>query len=182
MEEIWKDIEGYEGLYQVSNLGNVKSLDRVISRNGNFDVHLNGRLLKQGICKSNGYRIVSLWKANKSETLYVHRLVAKAFIPNPQNLPFVNHKDETRDVNCFWNLEWCTHEYNINYGTANKRMRTSLSKPVLQYSLDGDFVKEWSSAKSIEQTLGLSQGNISNCCRGLQKKAYGYKWKYKDVV
>lgn len=179
MEEIWKDIENYEG-YQVSNLGRIRSVDRFIERQNKFKVRLNGKLLKQGLCK-NGYYIVNLWKNNKSETLYVHRLVATAFVPNPENLPFVNHKDETKINNDYRNLEWCTMDYNFNYGTARKRMAESLSKQVLQYTLDGELIKEWPSAKSVQIALGFSQGNISNCCRGLKKKMYGYKWKYKEA-
>lgn len=120
MQEIWADIRGYEGLYQVSNLGRVKSLERVtISKNGK-------RYTCQELClrfgNIKGYKFVVLRKDCKSHQVLVHRLVAQAFIPNPDNLPEVNHKDENPSNNCVENLEWCTHKYNSNYGTAKIRM------------------------------------------------------------
>ena len=120
MQELWKDIIGYEGLYQVSNLGRVKSLERVtISKNGK-------RYTCQELClrfgNIKGYKFVVLRKNCKSRQVLVHRLVAQAFIPNLDNLPEVNHKDENPANNCVDNLEWCTHKYNSNYGTAKIRM------------------------------------------------------------
>ena len=167
MEEIWKDIEGYEGLYQVSNLGRVKSLRRNI-------------ILRQGITR-NGYEIVNLYK-NKSKYFLIHRLVANVFIPNPNNYPIVNHKDENKLNNCVDNLEWCTQKYNINYGTGIARRARSQSKIVLQYSLDGTFIKEWKSMMDIQRNLGFNQSHISECCRNIRKTAYGYIWKYKKEI
>ncbi len=112
MKEIWKDIEGYEGLYQVSNLGDVRSLKYA---GGN-----KVKILKQG--NVNGYKRVSLHKNNKQKNYFVHRLVAMTFIPNPNNLPLVNHKDENKTNNSVDNLEWCTQKYNINYGSAIKKV------------------------------------------------------------
>ncbi len=112
MNEIWKSIEGYEGLYEVSNLGNVRSLNW----------HLTGtiRVLKP---RQNGYGYLSviLYKNGKMKKFYVHRLVASAFLPNPQNLPQVNHKDENKTNNSIENLEWCSCKDNINFGTGIKR-------------------------------------------------------------
>lgn len=172
MEEIWKDIEGYEGLYQVSNMGRVKSLRRNI-------------ILREGI--SRGYSVLNLSKNGNPLTKKVHRLVATAFIPNPNNYPIVNHKDENRTNNCVDNLEWCTQEYNLNYGTGNKKRALSntngkRSKPVLQYSLDGTFIKEWKSTMDVERMTGYSGGHISACCRNIRKTAYGYLWKYKKEI
>lgn len=116
MEEIWKDIKGYEGLYQVSNLGRVKSLD--YRHKGTSKVMSPGK-------QKNGYLNVGLWSGRKKETKYVHRLVAEAFVPNPNNWPEVNHKDECLTNNVASNLEWCTSEYNANYGTRNQRMSKS---------------------------------------------------------
>ena len=170
MEEIWKDIKGFEGLYQVSNLGRVKSLRRnIISKN---------RIAR-------GYERVVLCINNSPKNYSVHRLVATAFIPNPDNLPQVNHKDENRTNNCVDNLEWCDGKYNINYGTGTRRRQLSntngkCSKPVLQYSLDGTFIKEWKSTMDVQRNLGFAHAHISECCRGKYTYAYGYIWKYKN--
>lgn len=124
MEEIWKPIKGYEGLYEVSNLGRVRSLDRcVVYANGQVHIH-RGKILRPGI--SNGYMQVHLCKCGDMKQPLVHRLVADAFIPNPENLPQVNHKDENPSNNEVSNLEWCTSEYNINYGTRKEKVMKSL--------------------------------------------------------
>lgn len=125
MQEIWKDIEGYTGLYQVSNYGNVKSLSKfVFVSNPKFTGyrHTKEKILKPGK-NGLGYQLVVLRKDNKNYQMYVHRLVAQAFIPNPDNLPEVNHKDENKCNNSVDNLEWCTHIYNSNHGTVNLRRR-----------------------------------------------------------
>lgn len=173
MEEIWKDIEGYEGLYQVSNMGRVRSLRRNI-------------ILRQ--CITNGYERIILYTNNIPKGYSVHRLVANAFIPNPDNLPQVNHKDENKTNNCVDNLEWCTQKYNINYGTGIARRIQLFNtngkcyKPVLQYTLEGIFIKEWKSIIDVQRNLGFCQSHISKCCRGKQAYAYGYIWKYKKEI
>lgn len=184
MDEIWKDIEGYEGLYQVSNLGNVKSLDRnfvVLNKKG-FKQHIRqkGRLLKKqnGSC---GYKIVNLSKDNIHKTHMIHRLVAKTFLPNPLNLPEVNHKDECKDNNALYNLEWCTSKYNANYGTRNQRcICQNQIKPVNQLSKNGDFIKRWDSITDAHKALNIDMSQISGVCK--HKKEYvtagGYKWEY----
>lgn len=173
MEEIWKDIDGFDGDYMVSNLGRVKSVRRNI-------------ILRQSI--RNGYERVVLWTNNIPKNYSVHRLVANAFIPNPDNLPQVNHKDENKTNNCVGNLEWCTQEYNQNYGTINIRKsqkqlnHKNKSKVVLQYSLDGTFIKEWKSTMDVRRNLGFCQSHISECCRNIIKSAYGYLWKFKKEI
>ena len=162
IKEIWKDKKDYEGHYQVSNFGRVKSIK--------FGKE---RILKP-VTNSSGYLLVELYKNNIKKKYSVHRLVAEAFIPNPYNLPQVNHKDENKLNNNVDNLEWCTNEYNINYGTRTERY----SKPVLQYTLDGEFVREWPSARECGRN-GFNQGSVSACCRGELKKHKGYIWKYK---
>lgn len=114
--EVWKDIEGYEGLYQVSNMGRVKSLGAT----NRVGWHLREKILKQTI-EPKGYLKVGLRKNNKIQTVRVHRLVANAFLPNPFNLPQVNHKDENKTNNHVENLEWCTNKYNNNYGSKPKK-------------------------------------------------------------
>lgn len=173
MEEIWKEIKEYEGLYQVSNMGRVKSLRKNI-------------ILKKSITYR-GYEKVNLSVNNIHKDYSVHRLVANAFIPNPDNLPQVNHKDENKTNNCVNNLEWCTQKYNINYGTGTRRCQLAntngkCSKPVLQYTLEGIFIKEWKSTKDVQRNLGFAQSNIVAVCNGKRKTAYGYLWKYKKEI
>ena len=121
--------------------------------------------------------------------LNVHRLVADAFVPNPNNLPQVNHIDENKANNNASNLEWCTPKYNSNYGTKKQRSAEHNAgktgrKPVCQYSIDGVLIKEWQSAREVEAKLGYSAGKICCCCRGYygRKSAYGYKWSYKKTA
>ena len=119
---------------------------------------------------------------------FAHRFVASCFIPNPDNLPCINHKDENKTNYCVENLEWCTRSYNNNYGTRNKRIAESISKfqkihpqkskKVYQYTLGGKFVKEWVSLHEIERVLGFGIGHISKCCNGKQKTAYDFIWRY----
>lgn len=183
MEEIWKDVVGYEEYYQVSNLGRVRSKDRMTNTWHGL-VKKKGKLMS--ICiGSCGYKMVPLSIKGKSHPVLLHRLIAKTFIPNPNNFPYVNHKDENPLNNSIDNLEWCTAKYNINYGTCierrNKTMRENckLSKTTLQYNLNGELLNKWKSTMEIERTLGYSNKSISACCIGKQKTAYGYIWKYK---
>lgn len=168
-KEEWRMIPGYEGLYMVSNLGNVKALN--YARSGKEKL-LNPILLK------NGYYTVNLSKNNMKKQLYVHRLVAQAFIPNPDNLPCINHKDENPANNCVDNLEWCTYGYNINYGTRNDRHSEKMCMPVGKYSLDGELIEEYKSAKDAAIKNGLWQGNISKVCNGAISKTGGFCWRY----
>lgn len=175
MEE-WKDIEGYNSTYQVSNLGNVRSLKFGKSK-----------LLVLGL-RGSGYLNVVLCKNGKRITHSVHRLVAEAFLPNPNNLPQVNHKDENKQNNCVDNLEWCTAGYNINYGTRTERIKQNRtnkqgikhhnSKPINQYTKDGELVKRWECARDIEKEIGVSHTNISDCANGKQKTAKGFIWRF----
>ena len=164
MTEIWKDIDGYEGLYQISNKGRVKRLYKASERI--LKPRDNGR----------GYLRVHLTKENTSKHIRVHRLVARAFIPNPDNLPEINHRDENKKNNCVENLEWMRHIDNCNYGTRNER----ISRKILQYSKSGELIREWQGAGEVERLLGIYRGNINSCCKGRYKSAYGFIWKYKE--
>jgi hypothetical protein len=178
MEEIWKDIEGYEGKYQVSNLGNVRSLDY---RNTKMIGNLCPKL------RSN-YLFVHLRNHGIGKCPMVHRLVAKAFIPNPNNYPEVNHKDEDKHNNRADNLEWCTLKYNRNYGTTkiraietkNKRNRKNAEKKVLQYDLDGNFIRSYKSSVEVARLLRILSSNVRSACRGLLKTYKGFIWKYAN--
>lgn len=180
-KEIWRDIKGYEGLYQVSNLGRVKSLDRT-DFNGH---HRKERTLKI-LRNTKGYLQISLFKNRTHKRYLIHRLVADAFIQNKNNLPCVNHKDENPLNNCIDNLEWCTYKYNSNYGTINRKRGESHSKPVIQYTLDGQFVKEYPSAREAERQTGIKFTQISACCNGKYEYSGGkkgnekYVWKFKN--
>lgn len=165
MQEIWKDVSNYVGIYQVSNFGNVRSIRQNQSQQ-----------IKPFITNS-GYKVVRLYNNNMKRYL-VHRLVAQEFIDNPQNLPIVNHKDENKLNNCVDNLEWCTYSYNSNYGHGKGNMIKNKSKKVLQFSLDGKFIAEFPSALEAERKLGISHSDISKCCRGKCKQYRGYIWKF----
>ena len=164
MEEIWHDIEGYEGLYQISNKGLVKSLKWG-----------KERILRPGI-DGYGYMFVCLCNDNVMKYFKLHRLVAIAFIQNPDNKPQVNHKDENKLNNCVENLEWMTYIDNCNYGSRNKR----LSRKILQYSKSGEFIREWQGALEVERVLKIAQPNITQCCKGKRKSSGGFVWKYKE--
>lgn len=169
MKEEWKDIKGYEGEYQISNLGNVKSF-----------MGKKERLLKPRRTQRGYYR-VSLHKGNDK---LIHRLVAEAFIDNPQNLPEVNHKDECPNNNNVNNLEWCSHKYNVNYGTCQQRARLKQSLTHPQH-LREKFNKKvlcietgvvYTSINNASRLTGVSRVTISKACRGLRKTAGGYRW------
>lgn len=172
MEEIFKDIEGYEGYYQISNLGRVKSLGKGNSNNSKEKILILGK-------DGGGYAKTTLYKDGKQKIFKVHRLVAKAFIPNPNNLPCVNHRDENKNNNCVDNLEWCTIEYNNNYGTRKARIAEKESKQVIQLSLDGKTeIAKFPSTNEVQRQLGFLQSHVSQCCNGKRKTSYGFRWEY----
>lgn len=172
MKEIWRDIKEFRG-YKISNLGRVKSPDYYVEVDGKFVLYRQGKILHQQKNKKTGYLSVGI--TNKS-TIMVHRLVANAFIKNPNNLPCINHKDENKQNNRVDNLEWCTHKYNNNYGENTKK----LCKPVLQYDLKGNFIKEYYGASEASRQLGINCTNICKCCRGERMKTKGFVFKYKE--
>ncbi len=168
----WKDIEGYEGYYQVSNIGEVRSVDRWVTYKNGRKIFRKGKLMKlsPGTC---GYPQVSLCSHGVEKKVSVHRLVATAFIPNPDNLPFVNHKDENKSNNIWTNLEWCTDKYNNNYGTRTERAAKSKSKPVRCIETGEIFNSIANADKWIDG------GNVcASAKRGL--RAGGYHWEYVD--
>lgn len=179
-EVIWKPVVGYEDSYKVSNHGKVFSVDRMVKGNKeNVYWFRRGCEIQPHLYKC-GYLGLRLTKNGKPNFFYVHRIVADAFIANPQKLPFVNHKDENKTNNNAKNLEWCDRTYNNNYGTHNKRVGESNQIPILKYSLSGELLHEYSSAKEAETENGYKRGTICNCCKGRRKTAYGYVWKYKN--
>ena len=171
--ETWKSIAGYEGLYEVSDMGRVKSLK-----------HGKEKILKQGK-EGSGYLNVALYKDGQKKMSLVHRLIAEAFIPNPNNLETVNHKDEVKINNTASNLEWMSQKDNINYGTRNKRTSAaninhpSLSKQVQMFDIStGELLETFPSTHEAARVTGINQSSISKCCLGKLKSAGGYIWRY----
>lgn len=164
--ELWRLIPGYEGRYMVSSYGRVAS-----KRKSGYRLLTLHTDLK-------GYAKVTLSKDGRLTTFRVHRLVAQAFIPNPDLLPEVNHRNEVRTDNRACNLEWCDRCYNINYGDRTDRHRMRVSKPVLQFSLAGDFMEAYSSGVSAERATGIKSSGITACCRGERQSAGQCLWAY----
>lgn len=171
--EIWKDIKGYEGLYQISNKGNVMSL--------NYKNTGKSKLLKQ-ILSTNGYLYIKLPKNGTYKNINVHRLVAEAFLENPDNLPCVNHKDECKTNNNVSNLEFCTYKYNLDYSGSIDNVHINNKKPILQFTKLGEFVAEFNGLIDAQNKTGIQRTNISSCCRGKLKSAGGYIWKFKSPL
>ena len=176
MQEEWKPLNIYNNLIEVSSLGRVRrvggktdTLKPKLDKNGYLYVHIR----------------ISKFKINKMAK--IHRLVSLAFLPNPNNLPIVNHKNEIKTDNRVENLEWCTCKYNINYGTSierrayNSRNQPHRSCPILQYSLNGEFIQEFPSFKEVQRYLRKPYSNVWSACNGKVESAYGYKWSYKYI-
>ena len=175
MTEIWLPIEGYENLYEVSNLGRVRRLASVVTSKAGVTRKFSGKILKP-VTHRDGYLRVNLCKNGKIKTFRVHRLVASAFIPNPKGLPAVNHKDECKTNNAVSNLEWCTTEYNNNYGTHNER-NIKLRKIIRCVELD----KTFPSILAASKELNLQSGNISHVLTGRRKSAGGYHFEFAEI-
>lgn len=191
--EEWKDISGYEGIYQISSFGRVLSIPRKGTKGG----------IVRPSYSNSGYLQVHLCKDRVVETHQVHRLVAKHFLENHHEYPEVNHKDENKSNNCVENLEWCTRLYNVRYGSGIKRMAQAHdyqevsiksvmhhdyaeiakkeAKPVLQLSTDGRVIRKWNSVRAAARHFKSSAGNIVSACRGKYKTACGYQWAYAEV-
>ena len=169
MEEIWKDVVGYEGLYKASNLGNV------------YSCYVN-RVLKPGTHKD-GYKFVILRKDKKKSFKTIHRLVAEAFIknPNPDKLLIVNHKDENPENNSVDNLEWCDYVYNNTYNEVHMKRAKSLSKTTYVYDCNGKLVYEFSSSREASRRLNISCGDINNCCTNRTLTYKNFVWSYKEL-
>lgn len=173
MEEVWKDVVGYEGLYQVSNLGRVKSMRKSWASHGEKEHIMRPT-------KTKGYEYLKL-RGNDGvdKSTPVHRLVALAFIPNPNGYKCVNHKDENKLNNNVENLEWCTLAYNFNYGTARTRQGITYGKPIEQLTVDGLVIANYCSAEVASKLTGIDSSSIHKCCNCKRESAGGYCWNYK---
>lgn len=173
MEENWKITKYKE--FKASTLGKVMNIK-------------TGKILKGRIMR--GYVYVHLRTPNYSKEVRLHRLIAETFIPNPDNLPIVNHKDENKENNCVDNLEWCNDTYSINYGTRNQKVsdklinRKDISIPILQFTKDLVFITEYPSAAEAERQTGINKNDIGSCCKKRihYNTAGGYIWKFKYPI
>lgn len=179
MDETWKDIKDYEGLYQVSNLDNVRSLERVVTHKTTGSRTIREKILKLNN-DNNGYFYVSLSKDGKKKNFKIHRLVAEAFIPNPENLPQVNHIDENKSNNKITNLEWSTSLSNLNHSRVIEKGNLARKRRIIQKSFDGNIIETYSSITEAVKALGLNNHSlISMCCLGKRRSAYNYFWEYE---
>lgn len=179
-KEKWRWIEGYEGLYMVSNKGRVMSVPKRAARSNGYVVSYEGQVLSPSKNKK-GYPSVNLHRDGKGWMRTVHRLVAETFIPNPENLPSVNHIDEDKTNNNVENLEWCTVEYNNNYGTRNERISATTARAVQMLS-GGKVIAEYQSARKAHEATGADSSHINECCNGKRKTANGFQWRYKETT
>lgn len=190
MNEIWKDVVGFENKYEVSNLGKVKKKQTIKKHCLGGDSISKERILKPNKHRE-GYLYAQLIIDGKLIPIGIHRLVAIAFIPNPNNLPQINHKDENKENNCVDNLEWCDKNYNNNYGTRNKKISDANKgrkpskeaiekhkKKIVQMDLEGNVIKVWDSIKDAIDEGGFNAGGIGGCLKGKLNKHHNFKWKY----
>lgn len=177
--ETWRPVKGYEGIYEVSDLARVRSLDHYVECDTKAGYHLKrffkGKILVPKKDK-NQYLFVNLSVNRKIKAARIHRLVAEAFIPNPDNLPCINHKDENKQNNLPSNLEWCTVLYNNRYGTKREKISKRHSRRIEQLTLDGQHIAYFDSARQAGKMLGMFESSIRNVVRGKQKSAHGYRW------
>lgn len=179
--EEWKPIEGYENYLAVSNYGRIKQYERIVNSGNGAKRIIRERILDKVYKGSNGYSYVCPRINGDNFTLWIHLSVAQAFIPNRWKLPQINHKDENKENNCVWNLEWCTRLYNTNYGTRNERisekMKQIKGKPIRQYTLDGQFIAEYDSLVDASKETGILKTSICNCLKGRSKNSGGFLWQ-----
>ena len=181
VEEIWKDIPTYEGIYQASNLGKIKSLERIAIKKYRGNRVVKERIML-GTINEDGYLKVHFKNNNRNNSYFIHRLIAQTFIDNPYNKEQINHKDGNKLNNKVDNLEWVTNLENQQHAWRNrlKYYKGQNDIKVLQFNMDNKFIKEYKSITDAHKQCGISLGNICNCCKGKRSSAGGYKWRYKN--
>lgn len=173
--ETWKDVPGFEGLYQVSDLGRIKSFKKSKKFKSPMEYILTPSLTNSGYC------IVTLYGENTRRKFLVHRLVATVFLPNPHNLPQINHKDENKTNNSVKNLEWCTAEYNNAYGTARIRSIDTKSTPIAQKTYDGKTIAVYRSTRIASEILGINIGTLRSAIQS-HSQCRGHYYEYCDTL
>lgn len=184
--EVWRPIPGLYG-YEVSSFGNARSWWKKGKKgigmgkgSGPREISEFPKLMKQH-ADSDGYMTTSVTDANGvHKSVKVHRLVAMAFVPNPENLPQINHKDENKLNNHFDNLEWCTTQYNLRYGTRTQRSADSRSIEISCYDLDGNHIRDYKSMTEANRILNAKDNHINGCCHGARNQAHGFQWRFKS--
>ena len=182
MEEVWKDIPEFEGYYQVSDLGRIRSLDRVVNCKSAGKRFAKGRVLKDSK-RSDGYRHIALWRGWQKKVFLIHRLVAQAFLLNPENKSQVNHKHGNKIDNRASELEWNTHKENTEHAVQSGLIPSTSSPQslaIVQLSLDQKVLNIWPSAKEVQRRFGYDCSSIAKCAKGKSKTAYGFKWEYAN--
>lgn len=191
-KEIWKDVIGYEELYEVSNLGKLRHKDVLVDDiKNNRKMHIKQKYMKPCLGKR-GYYVYVVSKNNKKKHLPIHRLIAIHFIPNPNDYPVINHINGNKLDNRIENLEWCTYSHNnseafriglrkTDYENSGfKKYNDSIKKKINQYDMNMIFIKSWNSIQEASETLNICSSHICRCCKGKIKSIKGYKWRYAD--
>ena len=179
--EEWRPIAGYEGIYEVSNMGRIKSLDRVISQTNRYGTQTDhvykGKILKESV-GNNGYLHIDLHKDGKTKRVLIHRLVASHFLEKQDGADVINHLDCNKENNSVPNLEWCTQSHNIKYAYEQGTKTPPHMQKVAQYGENGSLIRIWDSIAEASRELGLKASNIGKVCRGQRHQTGGYKWQY----
>lgn len=180
MKEIWKPIPGYEGYYEASSLGRIRSVCRFVNAKYGKRLH-KGRILIL-FPDRDGYLKTSVCKNNIAKSAFVHRLIAETFLENPLGLPVINHKNEIKTDNRVENLEFCSIQYNNTYNGRMQRIANKKKKPITQLSLEGKPLKTWDCPGSASSELGINRSNIVEVLHGHRHKAGGYRWEYVNEI
>lgn len=173
--EIWKDIEGYEGIYKASNKGRIKSLQRYNKKG----IEICEKIMKPCVDRY-GYSLVCLYNNTSKRSIRVHRIIALTFIPNPNSYKEINHKDENKNNNSLENLEWCTRRYNLCYG-SRKLVNKKRGKVVYQYNKNKELIHKWESIREAEKTGLYTESGIRQCTSGRQQQYKGFIWSFKEL-
>ena len=180
--EVWKPVRGYEKYYEVSNLGRIKSTDRLTVFKDGRKRTFYGKVLTIRTVNNSGYLTVGLHDSGKTRTFLVHRIVAEAFIDNPDGMVEVNHIDQNKLNNSAANLEGCTHRENVNHGDEIERGAKKQRRAFKQLDRDGNLIKVWQGFKQMQRETGYQRASVYRCCIGQRESYQGYKWEYAEVV